>query len=104
MSNDTQSRTARRKQKAAQKKPIFKRILLITGIAFLAIALSVGALFTFYIATAPDLDPEKLSDPFSSKVYDQDGEVFADLGDIKRTRSEERRVGRECRSRWAQDQ
>src|SRR5690625_4273014 len=88
MSNDIQSRTARRKQKAVKKKPIFKRILLIVGIAFLAIAVSVGALFTFYIATAPGLDPEKLSDPFSSKVYDQDGEVFADLGDIKRTKIE----------------
>src|SRR5699024_10091858 len=44
--------------------------------------------FTYYIATAPDLDPEKLSDPFSSKVYDQNGEIFADLGDIKRTKIE----------------
>src|SRR5690625_4293798 len=88
MAHNSQSRMARRKQKKPKKKSIVKRILMIFGIFILAIGVGVGALFTYYIATAPEIDAEKLSDPFSSKVYDKDGELFADLGDVKRTKIE----------------
>src|SRR5690625_7255127 len=71
-----------------KKRHFIKKELLIFGIIVLAIGLGVGVLFTYYIATSPGLDEDKLSDPMSSKVYDQDGELIADLGDIKRTKVE----------------
>src|SRR5690625_1796333 len=88
MSQNSQSRMARRKQRKPKKKSIVKKTFLIIGLFILALFISVGGLFTYYIATAPDLDPEKLSDPFSSKIYDKDGEIFAELGDVKRTKVE----------------
>lgn len=87
MAEKGQSRTARRKQKKAKKKPIWKRILLIASIAIVAIGIGVGALFTYYVSTAPEIDASKLTSPFSSKIYDKDGEVFADLG-AQRTKIE----------------
>lgn len=86
--NQTRSRAARRRQKKAKKKPIFKYILVTIGTLILLAGIGVGALFAYYIATAPELDYAKLSDPFSSKVYDKDGEIIADLGDTKRTKIE----------------
>ncbi|WP_096270437.1 transglycosylase domain-containing protein [Paucisalibacillus globulus] len=86
MAENSQTRTARRKQKKSKKKPMWKKIFLGFIILFLAIGIGVGALFTYYIATAPDIDTSQLSDPFSSKVYDKDGELIADLGDFKRTK------------------
>src|SRR5690625_505545 len=88
MTDNSQTRAARRKQKKTKKRPFLKKALLIFGIIVLAIGLGVGVLFTYYIATSPGLDEDKLSDPMSSKVYDQDGELIADLGDIKRTKVE----------------
>ncbi|WP_430785608.1 PBP1A family penicillin-binding protein [Virgibacillus flavescens] len=88
MSQDSQSRTGRRKQKKGKKKPLWKRIVLIVLIMGLAMMIGVGALFTYYIATAPEIDASKLSEPFSSKIYDKDGELFADLGSEQRTRIE----------------
>ncbi|MFD1360532.1 transglycosylase domain-containing protein [Lentibacillus salinarum] len=79
MATNGQSRMARRKQKKASKKPMWKKILLIIGITILAIGVGVGALFTYYIATAPEIDASKLDSPYSSKIYDKDGELFADL-------------------------
>ncbi|WP_010095848.1 PBP1A family penicillin-binding protein [Ornithinibacillus scapharcae] len=86
MADNRQTRTARRKQKKSKKKPIWKKILLGLLIAFLAVGIGVAGLFTYYIATAPDIDTSKLSDPVSSKVYDMDGELIADLGNFKRTK------------------
>lgn len=86
MANEGQSRTARRKQKKNKKKPIWKRTFLIIGIIFLVSVVAIGGLFTYYVVAAPDLNEEQLSDPASSKVYDKDGELFADLGDHKRTK------------------
>ncbi|SFE46658.1 penicillin-binding protein 1A [Lentibacillus persicus] len=80
MATNGQSRTARRKQKKATKKPLWKKLLMIIGIAILVIGIGVGTLFTYYIVTAPDIDASKLETPFSSKIYDKDGELFADLG------------------------
>lgn len=86
MAQDSQTRTARRKQKKNIKKPLWKRILLIVSILILAMIIGVGALFTYYIATAPEIDAEKLSAPFSSTIYDKDGELFANLGSEQRTK------------------
>src|SRR5699024_3733800 len=86
MAANAQTRTARRKQKKMQKKPLWKRIILFIGLFILAIGIGVGVLFTYYIATAPELDESELMDPFSSEIYDMDVEVFANLGSEKRTK------------------
>src|SRR5699024_3779351 len=77
MANET-SRTARRQKKS--KKPILKRIILGIVLAMLVIEDDVAALFTFYIIKATDLDPEKLTNPFVSEIYDMDGEFVTDRG------------------------
>ncbi|WP_047980068.1 penicillin-binding protein 1A [Ornithinibacillus contaminans] len=88
MAENRQSRTARRKQKKSKKKPVWKKIFLGLLIFFLVIGVAVAGLFTYYIATAPEIDASQLSDPVSSKVYDPNGELIADLGEIKRTKIE----------------
>lgn len=87
MASRGQSRMDRRKKKK-KNIPLFRRILKIAFIAVLAIGIGVGALFTYYIATAPEIDAEKLSDPFSSVLLDKDGNEFADLGAEQRTKIE----------------
>ncbi|WP_405101881.1 transglycosylase domain-containing protein [Oceanobacillus sp. FSL H7-0719] len=77
MAENNQSRTVRRKQKKQTKKPKWKKILLILLFIGLLAGISVGAVGIYWIATAPDLDPEKLSIPLSSQLYDQNGELFA---------------------------
>ncbi|WP_051359355.1 PBP1A family penicillin-binding protein [Paucisalibacillus globulus] len=88
MAENRQTRTARRKQKKSKKKPMWKKIFLGLVLFLLVIGLGVAGLFTYYIATAPDIDASLLSDPYSSKFYDIDGDIFADLGDAKRTKIE----------------
>ncbi|RCW64945.1 transglycosylase domain-containing protein [Saliterribacillus persicus] len=88
MANNNQSRTARRKQakeQKKQKKPLWKKIWRIALLVFLISIISVGVVFSYFIATAPDIDADLLSDPASTKLYDINGEVFADLGSEKRT-------------------
>ena len=36
-----------------------------------------------------------------NRIRNEKGEVTTDTAEIQRTRSEERRVGKECRSRWS---
>ncbi|MBP1969578.1 penicillin-binding protein 1A [Virgibacillus natechei] len=88
MADNSQSRTARRKQKKSKKKPVWKKILLTVLLVILAIGIGVGGVFTYWIATAPELDASELAIPFSSIIYDQDGNEFADLGSEQRTRVE----------------
>lgn len=88
MADNSQSRTARRKQKKSKKKPIWKRIFLLAMIALLVIGIGVAALFSYYIATAPEIDASKLKTPFPSKIYDKEGELFADLGNKARSKVE----------------
>ena len=90
MAENNQSRMARRNQKKKptkkSNKSVMKKIMYGALIAIGVIGISVGILFTYYIATAPELDPEKLEDPFSSKFYDMDGNHIGYLGDIRRTK------------------
>lgn len=84
-----QTRMGRRNQKTkTTNKPIWKKILLTILILGLALFIGVGAVFTYYVATAPKIDAAKLQDNFSSKVFDMDKKEFADLGSQKRTRIE----------------
>src|SRR5690625_3343406 len=78
MANDTSTRTARRQNKP--KKPILKRILLSILLFILIIGVGIGALFTFYIIKAPELDPEELTNPVVSEIYDMDGKFVTDSG------------------------
>ncbi|RDW19620.1 penicillin-binding protein [Oceanobacillus arenosus] len=86
MAENGQTRTARRQQKKKKnrRKPIWKRILQIGLIIILVIAIGVGGLFAYWVATAPDIDAAQLSDPFSSSLVDQNGNEFAELGALKR--------------------
>src|SRR5699024_11256009 len=88
MAEHGQTRTARRNQKKQHKKPLWRRIVKIALITMLAIGIGIGVLFTYYIITAPKLDESKLIDPFSSEIYDMDGELYADLGYEQRTKVE----------------
>src|SRR5699024_2002311 len=56
------------------------RILLSILLFILIIGVGIGALFTFYIIKAPDLDPEELTNPLVSEIYDMEGELVTDRG------------------------
>lgn len=93
MTENNQTRMARRNNRKKKKpttkkgkKSVAKKIMYGVLVAMAVVALSVGGLFTYYIITAPALDPEKLEDPFSSKFYNMDGEFVGDFGEIKRTK------------------
>ena len=74
------SRTTRRNKKMKTKKTFLKRFIMTIFILMLIVGVSIAALFTYYIAKSPELDPEKLSDPFSSEIYDMNGEFVTDIG------------------------
>ncbi|UOQ85848.1 transglycosylase domain-containing protein [Gracilibacillus salinarum] len=89
MADNSQSRMERRKQgkqKKTNNNSTWKKIMKYALIAVLLIGLGVGALFTYYVATAPDIDAELLSDPASTNLLDVNGDVFAKLGSEKRTK------------------
>lgn len=86
MANNSQSRTARRKQKKTKKKPLWKKILLSIIIIFIIMGLGAGATAAYWVATAPDLDESKLSDPLASEFLDIDGKSFAVMGEKNRTK------------------
>src|SRR5699024_1159423 len=73
------SRTARRKQKKAHKKPLWKKIIFTVLIIILVMGIGIASVFAYFIATAPKLDIEKLDVPYASQFYDKDGELFADI-------------------------
>src|SRR5699024_8569263 len=90
MTDNKQTRMARRKkqtqQKPKKKKSVFKRLFKIALVIGLLLMIGVGSLFIYYIATSPSLDPDKLADSYSSKLYDMDEELIADFGEEKRTK------------------
>ncbi|KGP93101.1 penicillin-binding protein [Pontibacillus chungwhensis BH030062] len=90
MAENSQSRAARKKQqkqsKQSGKKSVFKRIFTTLLIIGLVGALLGGGLFVYYVQGAPNLDEAKLSDPYSTKLYDVNGDLFAELGTQKRTK------------------
>ncbi|MHA6251131.1 transglycosylase domain-containing protein [Oceanobacillus sp. CAU 1775] len=80
MAENKKSRTARRNQKEKGKKPVWKLILISLLSVGLLLGIIVGGVGIYWIATAPDLDPEKLSIPLTTQLIDKNGEVFATPG------------------------
>lgn len=88
MTDNSQSRAARRKQKKSAKKSIWKKLLIAISILFISLVLGGGILVTYWIATAPALDASKLSDPYPSVFLDKNGEEFAKRGSENREKVE----------------
>ena len=89
MTDNSQSRVARRKAeqtKTKNKASVWKRIAQVTAALIGVAVLAVMIVFSYFIFTAPKLDHSKLGDPASTKVYDGHGELFADLGQERRTK------------------
>lgn len=89
MAEKGQSRMGRRNEKKvtkARKRPLFKKIMLGVGVFILAMLLIGGSMITYYVATAPDIDAAKLSDPFPSQIYGMDKKLVTTVGNEKRTK------------------
>src|SRR5690625_3323651 len=89
MTNERQSRVARRqatKNKKNNNKSIWKKIGLSILALIALITTGVLIVFGYFIITAPPLDHSLLGDPASTKVYDINGDLFADLGQERRTK------------------
>lgn len=80
MTNKRTTRTARKHERKKQKKSLWKRIALALATILSLIVLGVIGTFIYFIATAPELDISKIDVAYSSKFYDKDGEMFADMG------------------------
>ncbi|MGM7683668.1 transglycosylase domain-containing protein [Cytobacillus sp. Hm23] len=94
MASQSQSRTARKqaernhKSKQKPKKSIFQFIkkLILVFFTLGIIGAIVGAIaFYVIIKDVPPLDEQAFQASFSSKVFDKDGNEFAELGIEKRT-------------------
>lgn len=83
MSEDYQSRIKKRKgEKASQrnkKAVLFKKVLLYSLALMLLIILAGGIWIFSIIKNAPELSASKLQTPFSSQIYDKDGELITTL-------------------------
>lgn len=79
---ENQSRTARRKLRRKKKKSIWKPIFLSILLVILAAGVAAGGIITYWIATAPSIDPSKLSDSYASIILDKDGNEVAMPGEI----------------------
>ena len=71
------------------KNETLKKILIIIANVFLAgfilATLAAAGLIGYYISSAPALTEEALTATTSSKIYDKDGALIADLGSEKRS-------------------
>ena len=57
--------------------------------------------FISYVKIDSQSDPCSNSTPSTKKQWNIANKLVQDLNDIGLSRSEERRVGKECRSRWS---
>ncbi|TGB04563.1 penicillin-binding protein 1A [Halobacillus salinus] len=87
MANESQSRSARKKQlkqtKKGKRKPRFRKFLMTIFILGILALIGGGSLFAYYAFTAPELNEEQLSVPYSSKVYDKNDNLIADLAGVE---------------------
>ncbi|MES1037648.1 PBP1A family penicillin-binding protein [Bacillus pumilus] len=82
----SQENNKKQKNKKGKKKAgLFKKIflsLLVIGLLCLVAGITTFAVFA---SSAPSIDDSKLKTPYSSKLYDIDKKVFAEVGAEKRT-------------------
>lgn len=76
-----------RKPSRKSKGGLWKKIILAACGLILLVLIAGAGLFTYYAATAEDLKTSKLNSTASSKFYDSDGNVFADLGSENRVKA-----------------
>lgn len=71
------------------KNETLKRILVIVGnvllAGFILVSLAAAGLVAYYVSSAPALTEEALTATTSSKIYDKNGGLIADLGSEKRS-------------------
>ncbi len=71
------------------KKPNLKKMWIIFAnvalASFIALFLVVLAIVIYYVSSAPKLTEEALTATVSSKIYDKDSKLIADLGSEKRS-------------------
>lgn len=74
------------------KKLNTKRLILLSVNTILVSILCVGVVIAYYVAycasSAPELTEEALTATVSSKIYDKDGNLIANLGSEKRSNAE----------------
>lgn len=93
MAEKYQTREERRRQQLAAKKKnkgkkspsgTFKKIFLALIVLGIIGMLSGVATFAYMIKDAPKLNEKLLKDPISSKIYDMDNKIIAEVGSEKR--------------------
>ncbi len=75
-----------KKQRRKRNSLFGKKIIKVALLLFLILFLGGAAVGAYWIATAPDIEEDKLNIPFSSALYDENGDQFGDFSsDEKRT-------------------
>ena len=69
--------------KTKSKKPMWKRIFLLGFLLFIAAVIAFGAYTVYAIATAPELDEEKLVDTYPIQLISAEGEPLEGAGQIR---------------------
>lgn len=69
--------------KTKNKKPMWKRIFLLGFLLFIAAVIAFGAYTVYAIATAPELDEEKLVDTYPIQLISAEGEPLEGAGQIR---------------------
>ncbi|WP_214775764.1 transglycosylase domain-containing protein [Exiguobacterium sp. s37] len=69
--------------KTKSKKPMWKRIFLLGFMLFIAAVIAFGAYTVYAIATAPELDEEKLVDTYPIQLISAEGEPLEGAGQIR---------------------
>ncbi|MCT4797716.1 transglycosylase domain-containing protein [Exiguobacterium profundum] len=69
--------------KTKSKKPMWKRIFLLGFMLFIAAVIAFGAYTVYAIATAPELDEDKLVDTYPIQLLSAEGEPLEGAGQIR---------------------
>lgn len=82
----SQENNKKQKNKKGKKKAgLFKKIFLSLLVIGLLCIVAGIATFAVFASSAPSLDDSKLKTPYSSKIYDKNNKVIAEVGAEKRT-------------------
>ncbi|MFC3884207.1 PBP1A family penicillin-binding protein [Bacillus songklensis] len=83
-----QPQNKRRERQPKEKKRkggLFRKIIVAVLLLGIVGMVTGGATFFAFVSDAPKIDESLLKDPVSSKVYDKNGDLIAELGAEKRT-------------------